>query len=181
MNPSIQTFTGREFNYLDPMPHMIYIDDIGWSLSQQPRFAGHAGCGYRRHWFHWFRNYTYSIAQHSVHVSYLVPEWLALDALLHNAAEAYTLDMPTPLKQLLPDYRAIYDRVELAVCAKFYVDVSHPAIKEADQIALATEVRDLLEPATWWKPRAKPHANRVKPMSQQAAYRAFIKRYEELK
>ncbi len=167
MTPAIQTYSGLEFNYANPTADMIDIKDIAWALSNQPRFAGHTRA-------------FYSIAQHSVLVSVLAPEWMAKEALLHDAAEAYMLDIPTPLKQLLPDYQAIYDRVEGAIQAKFGVFVHTAEIKYADRMALATEKRDLMGPADWWAVDVPPAKWHIEPVGPGEAYEGFMQRWEEL-
>jgi len=167
MTPSIQTHSGLEFNYAKPDPNSIVIEDIAWALAHMPRFAGHT-------------NAFYSIAQHSLLVSYLGPEWLAKPSLMHDSPEAYVLDIPTPLKQLLPDYQVIYKRVEAAICAKFGLWLDKPMIKQADRMALATEKRDLMGPADWWSVDHPPAAARIVPMSPLEAYAAFMARWEEL-
>ena len=82
----IQTFTGRAFYVLDPRPEDVDIEDIAHALSMQCRFAGHC------------REF-YSVAQHSVTASWLVPPEDALWGLLHDAAEAYVVDLPRPIKR----------------------------------------------------------------------------------
>lgn len=172
----IQTASGRRFDLIVPTPSMIDVSDIATALSNICRFTGHV------------REF-YSVAQHSVAVSYLVPETLALPALLHDAAEAYVGDVSRPLKQLLPDYRQVEARVWAAVAMAFDIDRElDPAIKRADTIALLTERRDLLqhlkESATWdaeieaLLPFVPQH--RIVPLAPIDARDQFLARYFEL-
>lgn len=80
----IQTLSGKHFNYLDIQQDDIVIEDIATALSHICRFAGHLP-------------EFYSVGQHSVLTSHLVPQEFALEALLHDAAEAYLQDIPSPL------------------------------------------------------------------------------------
>jgi 5'-deoxynucleotidase YfbR-like HD superfamily hydrolase len=118
---------------LAPSPDKIDIDDIAHSLAHQCRFLGHTD-GF------------YSVAQHSVLVSELVPKADALWGLLHDAAEAYLGDLPAPIKRT-PDmcvYQAAEERLLAAVAAKFGLAPTLPAsVVEADRIVLATEFRDV--------------------------------------
>lgn len=102
----IQTLSGKHFNYLDIQHDDIVIEDIATALSHLCRFAGHLP-------------EFYSVGQHSVLTSHLVPQEFALEALLHDAAEAYLQDIPSPLKRLLPDYQVIEARVDAAIRQKF--------------------------------------------------------------
>ena len=86
----ITTQSGKHFDFNNLSAADICIEDISCALSNLCRFTGHV-------------QDFYSVAQHSVHVSYLVPPEFALEALLHDAAEAYCNDISAPRKRLLPD------------------------------------------------------------------------------
>lgn len=85
MNNWIMTHTGKKFKPFNPRTEDIDIEDIAHALSNICRFNGHV-------------NQFYSVAEHSVLVSVLCPEELKLKGLLHDAAEAYLGDVPSPLK-----------------------------------------------------------------------------------
>ncbi|TKI02119.1 HD family hydrolase, partial [Martelella alba] len=127
----ITTFSGRHFDYADPDINSICITDIIHALSNECRYAGHC-------------SQFYSVAQHSVLTSMIVPPAFALEALLHDAAEAYCKDIPAPLKRLLPDYHAVENRVDAVIRRRFGLpEAMSPEVKRADLIMLATERRDL--------------------------------------
>lgn len=131
MIPSILLRSGRYFDLTDPDPELVSIDDIAPALARLCRFTGHGA--------------FYSVAEHSVRVSYLVPPQLALWGLMHDAAEAYLGDVSAPLKSLLPDYRAIEDRIEPVVFGAFGLTGPIPAeVKEADMLSLTIEKRHVL-------------------------------------
>lgn len=87
-NEWIQTFTGKKVFPLDIRAQQICIQDIAHALSLKCRFGGHC------------RTF-YSVAEHSIRVSRIVPKHLKLIALLHDAAEAYLPDVCAPIKSLL--------------------------------------------------------------------------------
>lgn len=168
MRPTIQTYTGLEFDVTRPDPALIRIEDIAHALSCMPRFAGHT---------RWF----YSVAQHSVHVSQLVPPHLAKAALLHDAAEAYILDMPTPIKLMLPEYCEMEDSLMAAVSiALNFVGWVGAEVKHADMVALATEKRDLMRNASWWSVPVEPDDARIVPLLPQRAEQLFLARWAEV-
>lgn len=168
----IQTFTGKHFNYLAIQLDAIEIEDIANALSNICRFAGHLP-------------EFYSVGQHSVLTSHLVSQEFALQALLHDAAEAYLQDIPAPLKRLLPDYRAIEDRVDAAIRQKFGLpSEQHPTVKYADLVMLASERRDFeIDDGTHWPmlegiiPTDQFVINPVRPGQ---SYGMFMNRFNQL-
>lgn len=126
----MQTFTGRKFWPLDPRPEEVFIEDIAHSLSMQCRYAGHC-------------QKFYSVAEHSVLVAQVIEPEFALYGLLHDAAEAYLVDVPRPVKPYLTGYAEAEDRVWRAICARFNLDPDNKdaieAIKRADNAVLAAE------------------------------------------
>jgi hypothetical protein len=170
VKPYILTATGKKFWFDDPKPEQICIEDIAWALAHSCRYTGHC---------RWF----YSIAQHSFMASYLVPERFALEALLHDAAEAYITDASAPLKYMpeMAGFREIEARVERVIAAKF--GISYPlsaSVKAADVRMLATERRDLMPPDDEPWPSLEgitPVQTQIVPFSPEYSREAFMARY----
>lgn len=154
----VQTYSGRAFD-VDPI-------DVAAALSRQCRFGGHVRCTH------------YSVAEHSIRVAAIVPLEHRLAALLHDAAEAYVVDVPRPLKKLLgAAYAEIELRVARAVGERFGVDLVDlpPEVRHADEVLLATEKRDILSrPPRDWLPLPEPLRETIFPMSQAEAFRVFL-------
>jgi len=140
MNPNvITTYSGIQIDPFDPTPDQIVLSDIGWALSRIQRFGAH-GHG------------DWSVAQHSILVANIVAlrhgARIALSALLHDAAEAYIGDLPSPIKHRLSDYcrmetalqSVIYQALDVEPYWPEHVDV----IKEADHLALEFEIRHFM-------------------------------------
>lgn len=130
--PWISTYTGRKVYPWNPKPEDIDPLDIAISLSRTPRFRAHT------------RDF-YSVAQHCVIASHLVPKQDALWALLHDAPEAYIGDLPKPLKQMVPEWEKADILLTRAVCDRFELHYSMPeSVKEVDRFLLVTEAALLL-------------------------------------
>jgi uncharacterized protein len=167
--PDILLRSGNFFNFLSPEASIITIEDIASGLSNEARFNGQT------------RSF-YSVAQHSVMVSRIVPPEYAWQGLFHDASEAVMKDLPKPLKRLLPDYQVLEQKIETAILAKLGIAVPlHPSIKTADLIMLATEKRDLMPPHDYveW-PGVEPISEVIVPLPPEQAYKLFMARYREL-
>lgn len=167
---SISLLEGGHFDFIDPTKSVFTIRDIARGLSNISRFSGHV-------------HRPYSVSQHSVIVSKIVPEEHALAALLHDAVEAFLGDVAKPLKNLLPDYMALEHKAEEEVLKRFGVKFPlHPCIKEADNIAFVTERRDL-QPGVEVDPKfsgVKPLDAKIYVWDCHMSYAYFMRRFEEL-
>jgi uncharacterized protein len=134
METYLETASGLHYHFLDPQPDEIDITDIAFALSNKARFSGHTQ--------------FYSVAEHSIAVAKRLPRRLQLAGLLHDAAEAYLGDVPSPLKACLPDYRKIEAINEAAIFKKFDIELVCPfdifLVKQADLQALYNETSQLL-------------------------------------
>lgn len=124
----LQTYTGKAFWPMDPRADEVDIVDIAHALSQLCRYGGHS----RR---------FYSVAEHSVLVSQIVPPEAALQALLHDATEAYLIDVPRPIKRHLGNYEQIETALALVIGEHFGVPLAglSAAVKKADNDILLAE------------------------------------------
>lgn len=134
----MQTHSRRRFYPMDPRPEDIDPEDIAHALSLLCRYGGHIDT-------------FYSVAEHCVLMSQIVSPENALVALLHDATEAYVVDVPRPVKRYLPDYKRIEDSVWQAIAARFGVDpIIAAEVHEADTRILLTETALLMPGASGW-------------------------------
>lgn len=168
----IGTYSGKKYFPTDPDPADVDIKDIGRSLSKMCRFGGHSK---------WF----YSVAEHSIHVSRVVPPQFALQGLLHDATEAYCVDVPRPLKVQLTNYADIEERNWQAIASRFGLPpVLDQSVKDADNAVLMAE-RDQIMSRKMpdWHPNLmmiQPAKVRISCMTPSRAFRLFMWRFEEL-
>lgn len=96
MIPTVETITGKVVHLLQPHPGTIVFEDIAYPLSRIARYNGHT-----------LGTFQYSVAQHSLWCAWIAQKYFktppatTLKVLLHDAHEAYTGDLVTPLKRQL--------------------------------------------------------------------------------
>ena len=205
----IETVSGKLINPTNPNAEAISIHDIAWSLSRQPRFAGHT-----------ITQTPYNVAQHSVYVADLVlriledkqlyatflsdisdvtddhlfsidtdeMKSLYLKALLHDGHEAYTGDIPSPIKripELTETLKLMEMKLDHAIRTKFELEELTASekilIKYADKLAQAIEAYQFMPSRglNWNLP--KPSLTMLQqfpaPLSPMESYDRFIKEY----
>ncbi|MCU6454329.1 hypothetical protein LPN01_09580 [Sphingomonas sp. A2-49] len=169
--PTILLHSGAYFDLLDPWGSQFTIEDIAHGLSNTCRYAGQC-------------NAFYSVAEHSWHTSYIVPEHLRFAALMHDAAEAFIGDVTRPLKSLLPDYKQIERGVEDAIAARFRIyGMDAPEVKHADLAMLAAEQSEIMPPhADGWAVLGGviPAPVNLRMWRPEMAEEAFLDRYHQL-
>lgn len=173
MNPDftpdawIQTYIGGQFWPLDPRADDVNLIDIAHALSNTCRYGGHSAR-------------FYSVAEHSVYVSRIVP---SLEALLHDAAEAYSPfgDVPRPIKHAVPWVVPIEDRIEQAIAEHFGLPWPWSRdVKVADCMLLADEKAALMKPGHDWGLPYPATGVKIECWSPRRAEYEFLKRFREL-
>lgn len=182
----MQTYTGRQFWPQDPRPEEVFIEDVAHACALTNRYKGHSlrAC---------------NLAEHQVRVSYFVRDAgggrrTQLGALLHDAHEVFDGigDVVGHLKESMPPavrtwYKSHVRRVEVAIFDAFGVsdvlddEEAMSLIKFGDRVLLATEARDnMAPPPAPWAPLPAPLAERIVPMSAEAAETWYLRRFREL-
>jgi len=137
----IHTISGRGIDLNNFTEDDISILDIAWGLGRTLRYGGHIV-------------EDYSVAHHSIIMSYYVAEEYALEALLHDAAEAYIGDLIWPVKALFPEMERFENELAHVIMKRFDVPSAlscHPiglqngklVYKKSERVSSAD--RDLLE------------------------------------
>ncbi len=129
------TGNGNLINLLEPKEEQIHLEDISLSLSKICRYSGGT-------------IHFYSVAQHSLNCYKMAKrqydEKTGFYLLLHDAAEAYLSDIPTPVKKLIPDIDRIEKVISMTIYKKFHLQYPNEIylnrITEIDSNILAGEV-----------------------------------------
>lgn len=171
----IGLLSGTQFNYNKPEESDVTVEDLAGALSNICRFAGHLPR-------------FYSVAQHLVNTSLIVPYEDRYDALMHDTAEAFTNDLPTPLKWTLPIFKELEVKIEGAMSKKFGFNYPYPkSVKEADTVMLLLEKTYVKEDNQAWPHYAGVEFEQFKDQVHLESWqprrtkREFLDRYNELR
>lgn len=168
----IGTFSGRLVNPFALTVDDIDIRDVAHSLAMTCRFRGHV-------------TQYYSVAEHCVRCAEMGMGSadgyrLARYRLLHDAPEAYLCDVPSPLKGEYPLnlLKCTEEQIFDTMCDKFQIPMTNKhirdAVKHADFVLLATEVRDLCTFALDRDDLPDPLSNPIMPWTWQHAERRYL-------
>lgn len=157
-NATISVRSGMSFDVLNPTADKILIEDIAHSLSMQCRFAGHT-------------SEFFSVAQHSIICSLMAPPGFELEALLHDASEAYLQDIARPVKRKLSNYASIENKVMYTIAVKFCFNWPlSKEVKKVDEESLRLEFDCFISNT----------CDALKPMAPAVAKAAFLERFYNL-
>jgi 5'-deoxynucleotidase YfbR-like HD superfamily hydrolase len=198
----IETVTGQLVNLENPKSATINIEDIAWGLSRMPRFCGHT-----------ITVVPYNVAQHSMFVadeverliepdlggtllpglSYEQREQVVLKALLHDAAEIYTGDWPSPIKRI-PKLRTIIKQIEAGLMSAVYeamdlippTEAEEQVIKQADKIAQKIEANAFMPSrGKHWPDLPEVSLERLQqfsePLDSLTSYKLFMEKFNSLR
>lgn len=189
----LETVTGQLVDLADPNPATINIQDIAWGLSRMSRFCGQT-----------VTEIPYNVAQHCLFVANEVEEMLIyhgkidqikrleLLALLHDAAEAYTGDLPSPVKHL-PELRQVIVGIEKNLMSAIYIrlNIAGPTeeeealIKNADRIAQKIEAHAFMPSrGRHWENLPEVTLERLQkfspPLDSLTSYKLFMDKFNSL-
>lgn len=138
---TIITAGGLYLDYADPKPEQIEPAAIVRGLSRESRFANQT-------------ERTYTVAEHCILGCKLISEpECQLAFMLHDAAEAFMRDLPKPLKNMLPGYSVIADRLQRVIEQRFELDMEpwRSVVKDVDRRMLVAEKQQLWpnDPNEW--------------------------------
>jgi len=164
------TSTKEYLDFAHPERYVFEVESIARGLSKVCRFSGQG---------RW-----YSVAEHSVLVSRQFRDDLRLEALFHDASEAYMGDLTTQLKALVPGYRMLEQKVQAEIMRQFGLDpLPLLSIKQADCRLLAVEQFDVMDSYDDWSSLVgyddslvDSHPE-IECLNHEAAYSMFMEAY----
>lgn len=138
----IGTFTGKHLHFLNPNPEEVCIEDIANALGNCCRYSGHV-------------KRFYSVAEHSIIMAnYVYNETrnaeFALTALMHDATEAYLVDVPRPIKPHLEGYMDIEESLSNVIFEKFNIQPMGEYIHYLDTNIVRNEAEILFKDIPDW-------------------------------
>jgi 5'-deoxynucleotidase YfbR-like HD superfamily hydrolase len=134
----LETVSGKKVDVENPHPDTILITDIAWALSRMPRFSGHT-----------IPYIPYSVAQHCIQVAKeLEPHGprIQMLGLLHDSAEAYINDLPSPVKHI-PEIHAVISKLEDRLMTAIYekLKITPPTEEEETIVKIADKNQQAIE------------------------------------
>jgi hypothetical protein len=134
-----QTYSGRLVHPLNLHCSEVSLEDVAHHLAHINRWTGAS-------------KRAITVAEHSVHVSRMLPDRLRIYGLIHDAAEAYLGDVSTPIKRtcLMDGYRRSEKIADESILEAFdlrpLTEPDRLQVKEADRRMLYTEALTLMQP-----------------------------------
>lgn len=169
----VETYTGRAFYPLRPDPSAVSILDIAHALSNQCRYGGAT-------------NSFYSTAQHCV----LLADYSAailkasalecLQILMHDAPEAYLVDVPRPVKQYMPEYRKWDHAIDDVIRRWLSIgNIPRPSFQDDIDSRIIVDEREQLkcDSGLDWGHNLEPLGLIIEPEVPQVAEYKFLTRY----
>lgn len=170
----MQTGSNQELDFGAEQWIVLPVEMIARALSNICRYNGHC-------------SRYYSVAEHSILISRMVPEALALAALLHDASEAYVGDMPTGLKRFMGlNFKDIEHKATQAVSRGYGIPMEQlesPVIKGFDKRILGDEAKVLMPPHEFWEKFVQEHEPtgvKLECWPPDIANAKFLERFAEL-
>jgi len=178
----IRTFTGGYFYPQQPEQLVPDIRDIAHALSLVCRYNGH------------LKDF-YSVGQHSLivekHATQVMKDinpnihpsslrLFSLQALLHDATEAYIPDMPSPIKQFLPDFKSMEKRLQKHLMKSFGLPENiHSIIHSVDKYIRRDEIESM---QNWDETFTSDRLSKFKitPERSKVVEQAFLSTYYEI-
>jgi len=164
----MQTAGGRQYWPADPRPAEVHLDDIAAALSKQTRYGGHC-----------LR--FYSVAEHCIHIAFHLysrghGHAVAFAGLMHDASEAYLVDVPRPIKYRLGNYTEIEALNMAAIAERFGFAWPMPdAVKDADnRILLDEQAQNMAAPPAPWGVEGDPLGVKLRFLAPEQAEKAFL-------
>jgi len=169
----IETFTNKQYHFLNQSESEVCIEDIAQALSMSCRYSGHV-------------KRFYSVAEHSCILSDKVleitgDESQAYDALLHDASEAYLTDIPRPIKSHLDNYFDIELLAEKCIQSALKCKPMNDLIARLDTNIVRDEAEQLFVNVPSWAGDYELVGIKVKGLNPEKARVEFMKRFNELK
>jgi hypothetical protein len=181
--PYLLTASGVRIDLREPRPADVVLGDLAHALARICRYTGHV------------LGAPYTVAQHSVHVAQVLRDQghsaaIQAQGLLHDAHEAYTGDVASPIKRALRDLdysgSAVWDEFEhehaWAVRRRFHLPIDLASPIHAADLAMLMAEKAALMPAddgpAWPRVPAAPIA--VVPWDYLRAEREFLAEAERL-